>query len=72
MIQMVFDVKMKYFNRKPRLISKPHKTEPLPTINYHSVLKSETISIEHTLVTLNDLGVKACDIMNYYITLPVT
>ena len=46
-------------------------TDAPPTITYASVISRESVRIVLLLSTLNDLEVKAVDIMNAYITAPV-
>ena len=46
-------------------------TDAPPTITYASVISRESVRIALLLAALNDLEVKAADIMNAYITAPV-
>ncbi|KAL7540108.1 LOW QUALITY PROTEIN: hypothetical protein ACHAWF_008209 [Thalassiosira exigua] len=69
---MIFDVKMEDFRRKARFVAGGHKTEVPKTITYASVVSRETVRLALLLASLNDLEVKAADIMNAYITAPVT
>ncbi len=66
-----FDIKMEYFKRKARLVAGGHKTEAPGTITYASVVSRETVRIALKLAALNDLQVKAGDILNASITAPV-
>lgn len=68
---MVFDIKMEDFKRKARLVAGGHKTEAPATITYASVVSRETVRIALMLAALNDLQVKAGDVLNAYITAPV-
>jgi hypothetical protein len=68
---MVFDIKMEDFKRKARLVAGGHKTEAPATITYASVVSRETVHIALMLAALNDLQVKAGDVLNAYITAPV-
>jgi hypothetical protein len=68
---MVFDIKMEDFKRKARLVAGGHKTEAPATITYASVVSGETVRIALMLAALNDLQVKASDVLNVYITAPV-
>ncbi len=68
---MVFDIKMEDFKRKARLVAGGHKTEAPATITYASVVSRETVHIALILAALNDLQVKAGDVLNAYITAPV-
>ena len=69
---MIFDVKMEDFRRKARFVAGGHTTETPKTLTYASVVGRETVRLALTLAALNDLEVKAADIMNAYITAPVT
>ena len=68
---MIFDIKMEDFRRKARLVAGGHMTDAPPTITYASVISRESVRIALLLAALNDLEVKAADIMNAYITAPV-
>jgi hypothetical protein len=68
---MFFDIKMEGFKRKNRLVAGGHKTEAPATITYASVVSCETVRIALMLAALNDLQVKAGDVLNAYITTPV-
>ena len=68
---MIFDVKMEDFKRKARLVAGGHRTEAPATITYASVVSRETVRIALLLAALNDLQVKAGDVLNAYITAPV-
>ena len=65
---MVFDIKMEDFKHKARLVAGGHKTEAPATITYASVVSRETVRIALMLAALNDLQVKAGDVLNAYIT----
>jgi len=69
---MVFDVKMEDFRRKARLVAGGHMTEAPPTITYASVVSRETVRFALTIAALNDLEVKIGDVLNAYITAPIT
>jgi hypothetical protein len=69
---MVFDIKMEDFRRKARLVAGGHKTDAPATITYASVVSRETVRVALTLAALNDLEVKAGDVLNAYITAPIT
>ena len=43
-----------------------------PTITYARVVSHETVRLELTITALNGLQVKASDIMNSYVTAPIT
>ena len=68
---MVFDIKMEDFQRKARLVAGGHMTEAPATITYASVVSRETVWITLTIAVLNNIEVKAADIMNTYVTAPV-
>ena len=69
---MVFDVKMEDFWRKARLVAGGHMTEAPATITYASVVGRETVRLALTVAALNDLEVAAGDVLNAYITAPIT
>ena len=69
---MVFDIKMEDFTRKARLVAGGHKTDAPPTITYASVVSRETVRIALLMAALNDLDVKVGDVLNAYITAPIT
>ncbi len=68
---MIFDVKMEDFKRKARLVAGGHRTGAPATITYASFVSRETVRIALMLAALNDLQVKAGDVLNAYITAPV-
>lgn len=67
---MIFDVKMEDFRRKARLVAGGHTTEAPATMTYASVVSRETVRIALTIAALNDLEVKAADVLNAYVTAP--
>jgi hypothetical protein len=69
---MVFDIKMEDFTRKARLVAGGHMTNATSTITYASVVSRETVRIALLMAALNDLEVKAGDVLNAYVTAPVT
>jgi hypothetical protein len=69
---MVFDVKMEDFQQKARLVTGGHTTKAPPTIKYSSVVSRETVRLALTIAALNDLEVKVGDVLNAYITAPIT
>mmetsp|Transcript_37601 Transcript_37601/g.53010 ORF Transcript_37601/g.53010 Transcript_37601/m.53010 type:complete len:1380 (-) Transcript_37601:246-4385(-) len=69
---MIFDVKMENFRRKARLVAGGHMTETPATLTYASVVSRESVRIALTIAALNDLQVKAGDILNAYLTAPVS
>ena len=70
--QMIFDVKMEDFRQRSRYVAGGHMTNAPPTITYTSVVSCETVRLALTIAVLNDLQVKAADIMNAYVTAPIT
>ena len=69
---MIFDVKMEDFRQKARLVTGGHVTKAPATITYASVVARDTVRIALLLAALNDLDVKVGDVLNVYITVPVT
>ena len=47
-------------------------TEAPPTITYASIVSQETVRLALTIAALNDLEVKVGDVLNVYITKPIT
>ena len=69
---MIFDIKMEDFCRKARLVAGGHVTEAPATMTYASVVARDTVRIALLLAALNDLDVKVGNVLNTYITAPVT
>jgi hypothetical protein len=69
---MIFDIKMEDFRCKARLIAGGHMTKAPATITYASVVSRETVHIALLMAALNDLNVKVGDVLNAYITAPIT
>jgi hypothetical protein len=65
---MIFDIKIEDFLRKARMVAGKHMTGAPTIMTYASVVSHETIRIALTLAALNDLEVKAADILNVYIS----
>ena len=61
---------MEDFRRKARLVAGGHMTETPKCMTYSSVVGRETVRIALTIAVLNDLQVKAGDVMNAYVTAP--
>jgi hypothetical protein len=61
---MVFDIKMEVFTHKARLVADRHMTNAPLTIMYASIVSHETIRITLLMAALNDLEVKASDMLN--------
>jgi hypothetical protein len=70
--QMIFDIKMKDFRCKARLVAGGHMTKAPVTITYASIVTCKTIRIALLMAALNDLNVKVGDVLNTYITAPIT
>ena len=68
---MIFDIKIEDFCRKVRFVAGGHMTETPKRQTYLSVVSRETVRISLTIAVLNDLEVKAGDIMNAYLTDPI-
>ena len=69
---MIFDIQIEDFRRKARLVASGHMAETPKCQTYSSVVSRETVRITLTIAALNDLEVKAGDIMNAYLTAPIT
>jgi hypothetical protein len=69
---MIFDIKMVDFTRKARLVAGGHLTDTPLATTYASVISRETVRIALTIAALNSLDVKTGDVMNAYITAPIT
>jgi hypothetical protein len=67
---MIFDIKIKDFRRKAHMVAGGHMTGAPTTMTYASVVSRETVCIALTIAALNDLEVKAADILNAYISGP--
>ena len=69
---MIFDVKMEDFRQKAQLVAGGYKTKAPATITYASDVYCETVCIALLMAALNDLKVKVGDVLNTYITAPIT
>jgi hypothetical protein len=69
---MIFDIKMDNFRHKARLVAGGHMTKAPATITYASIVSCETVRIALLMAALNDLNVKVGDVLNAYITAPIT
>ena len=67
---LIYDVNMEGFRRKARLVANGHMTETPKCMTYSSVDGLETVRIALTIAVLNNLHVKAGDVMNAYVTAP--
>jgi hypothetical protein len=68
---MIFDIEIEDFRRKACMIAVGHMTGAPAIMTYASLVSHETICIALTLAALNDLEVKAADILNAYISAPI-
>ena len=69
---MIFDIKLEVFCCKACFVAGGHRTKAPATITYANVVSRETICIALLMAALSDLEVKVCDVLNAYITAPVT
>jgi hypothetical protein len=69
---MIFYIKTEDFCRKARLVAGGHRAKAPTTITYTSVVSCETVRIALLMAALNDLEVKIGNVLNAYITAPVT
>ena len=69
---MIFDVKMEDFRYKAILVADGFMTKTPKCQIYSSVVSRETVRLSLTIATLNDPQVKSGDVMNAYLTAPIT
>ena len=69
---MIFDIKLKDFRRKARLVEDGHVTKPPATITYAGVVLRDTVCVALTVAALNDFQVRTTDIHNAYIQTAVS
>ena len=69
---MIFDVKMEDFRRKSRLMDGGHMTDTPAAIMYDSFVSRESVRLALMLAALNAIEMKCGDVMNAYITSPIT
>ena len=69
---MIFGIKMEDFQCKVGLLAGGHVTEAPATMTYASVVARDTVRIVLLHAALNDLDVKVSDVLNVYITTPVS
>jgi hypothetical protein len=62
---IVFDVKMD-FTCKAHFVAGGHRTDPLNTLTYSSIISQESVCIAFLLAALNDLELLSADIGNAY------
>ena len=61
---------MEDFWRKASLVVGGHMTNTPDTITYSNVVTRETVCIALTMAALHDLGFRAADVLNTYVTTP--
>jgi hypothetical protein len=61
---MIFDIKIEDFRRKTCMVAGRHMTGAPMIMTYASVVSREIVRIALTIAALNDLEVKAADILN--------
>jgi hypothetical protein len=69
---MIFEIKMKHFQCIPRLVAGGHRTKAPASIIHTSVVFCETVCLALLKATVNDLKVTVGDVLNTYITAPIT
>ena len=68
---MIFEIKLDGFRREARLVGAGCMVKDTPAVvTYASVMLRETVRIALTIAALNDLEVKASNVMNAFITAP--
>jgi hypothetical protein len=65
---MIFDIKIEDSRRKTSIVAEGHMTGAPMIMTYASVVSRETFRIALIIAALNDLEVKAADILNAYIS----
>jgi hypothetical protein len=65
---MIFDIKMEDFRQKAYMVAGGHMTGAPTIMAYTSVVSPETICTTLTIAALNNLEVKAANILNAYIS----
>ena len=69
---VLFNIKMKDFRHKARLVAGDHMTEAPASIRYASPVTRETIRIALIITALMDLEGKSGSILDAYVQAPVT
>ncbi|KAL7474241.1 hypothetical protein ACHAW6_000226 [Cyclotella cf. meneghiniana] len=67
---MIFDIKMEDFCCKAWLVAGGHMTKALATLTYASAVSCETMCIALLVAVLNNVDIRATDVLNVYITAP--
>jgi hypothetical protein len=70
-LTMIFDIKME-FTKKARLVAGAHRTTPLTSMTYSSVVSRESVRIAFLIAALNDLDVIMSDVANAYLNAKIT
>ena len=66
---MIFEIKLDRFRRKDILVGAGYMVKDKPAVfTYASVVSLETVIIALTMAALNDLEVKASDVMKAFLT----
>ena len=66
---MIFDIKLgKHFRRKEQIVGGGHTATESSSITFSSVVSSDSVNIDLTIVALNYIDILACDIQNTYLT----
>ena len=68
---MIFNVKMKDFCRKARIVASTHMTETSDTMTYARVVSCETICLDLVISAMENMELKFVDVMNLHITSPI-
>ena len=63
---MFFDIKMEDFRHKAWLIAGGHITKAPATLTYASIMSQETVCITLLVAVLNDIDIRATDLLNAY------
>jgi hypothetical protein len=69
---IILDIKMEDFQCKARLFAGGHLTKASTTITDPSVVSCETICLALSMAALNETKIKVVDVLNDYITAPIT
>ena len=69
---MIFDIKMEEFRCKAGLVADVHMAKNPKCQTYYSFVSRETLRLACNIAVFNYLQVKAGDVMNAYVTAPVT
>ena len=70
---MIFKIKLDGFRRKARIVGEGCMVKGTPAVvAYAGVVLRETVRIALTISDLNNLEVKASDVMNAFLTVPCT